>query len=134
MIRHPSIAAWVGLLAVVTGCSTGGRVSFIEKNNAVYITIGDTPVATYRYGPELVKPVLYPVKTLSGIPVTRAYPFEEVEGESRDNLTVYMEGKEDYKRGVYARAGYRKLAQLDNQLKIDDRYCDLRAYPKMVTP
>jgi hypothetical protein len=58
---------------------------FAERENAVDVFIGDRGVATYRYGPELVKPVIHPLKTLSGLTVTRAYPFEEFPEESHDH-------------------------------------------------
>ena len=84
MIRFSVVMMCIGLPALLTGCSNGsmgGNVRFIENNTSVDVRIGETTVATYRFGPELVKPALYPVKTLSGVQVTRAYPFEEIEGK-----------------------------------------------------
>jgi len=48
-----------------------------------------------------------------------------------DHLTVYIEEHEDFKREIYECAGYRKLARLEKQLKIDDSVYNLEMYRKM---
>ena len=47
-----------------------------------------------------------------------------------DHLTVYFEEHEEYKKELYERAGYKKIACLDNQLKIDDASYNLLVYRK----
>lgn len=68
-----------------SGCSSSDRVTFVEKENQVDVLIDNEPVASYRYGARLTKPILFPVYTPSGIKVTRGFPFENVEGESTDH-------------------------------------------------
>jgi hypothetical protein len=68
-----------------SGCSSSDRVSFVEKENQIDVLIDNEPVASYRYGSELTKPILYPVFTPSGIKLTRGFPFEKVEGEATDH-------------------------------------------------
>ena len=50
-----------------------------------------------------------------------------------NHLTVYMEEHEDYKRELYERAGYKKIAVLQNQLKIGDDPYTLFMYRKSFT-
>lgn len=68
-----------------TGCSRGAKVTFTQGDNKIDIRIDGTSVAEYRYTSDLVKPVLYPIRTLNGVIITRHFPFEEVEGESHDH-------------------------------------------------
>jgi hypothetical protein len=61
------------------------KVEFFEGHNRIDITIGDKPFTSYYYGGELTKPILVPVRTPSGIEVSRRYPLAEVEGGSMDH-------------------------------------------------
>ncbi len=66
---------------------TGGDeyFGFIEQEEKIKVLINGDNVVSYRYGEELTKPILWPVRTPSGIVVTRGFPFEKVEGESTDH-------------------------------------------------
>jgi hypothetical protein len=49
------------------------------------VTIDGKPFTDYVYGHYICRPCLYPVLTPTGQRLTRAYPFEDVEGENQDH-------------------------------------------------
>ncbi len=55
-----------------------------DKNKAV-VTIDGQLFTEYRYGHYACRPYLYPVLTPGGQGLTRAYPMEDVEGETQDH-------------------------------------------------
>ena len=86
MYRHGlSTACFIFTIICMTGCSNAPKVTFIQGENTIDIRIDGNSVAEYRYSPDLVKPVLYPVRTPGGIVMTRHFPFEEVDDESHDH-------------------------------------------------
>ncbi|MBW8035847.1 MAG: hypothetical protein FVQ79_09505 [Planctomycetes bacterium] len=64
---------------------SGPQVKFVQGEDKIDVMIGGELFTSYMYGGELTKPVLYPVKTPSGIKVNRGAPFEEIEGEKTDH-------------------------------------------------
>src|SRR5215471_9851291 len=50
------------------------------------ITIDGKPFTTFHDGTDVGKPYLAPVRSASGKVVTRGFPMEQIEGESRDHL------------------------------------------------
>jgi len=67
-----------------------------QISNAIDVSINGNPFTSYIYqldpskplaaeGVLLLKPVLYPLCTPSGIKITRGWPFEKIEGESQDH-------------------------------------------------
>ena len=85
MKRYCSSIAVLMVLAVTISCASSGKVEFIQKESQIDVMINGKVVTSYLYKPELTKPILYPVKTLSGIIVNRGYPFEKIKGESDDH-------------------------------------------------
>jgi hypothetical protein len=73
------------ILFFVSACVTGADIKFVQDTNKIDILIGGNLLTTYRYGSELTKPILYPVKSPSGIVLTRSFPFEIIPGESNDH-------------------------------------------------
>jgi predicted nucleic acid-binding Zn-ribbon protein len=73
------------VLFFVSACVTGADIKFVQDTNKIDILIGGNLFTTYRYGSELTKPILYPVKSPSGIVLTRGFPFEIIPGESNDH-------------------------------------------------
>jgi hypothetical protein len=73
------------ILFFVSACVTGADIKFVQDTNKIDILIGGNLFTTYRYGSELTKPILYPVKSPSGIVLTRGFPFEIIPGESNDH-------------------------------------------------
>ncbi len=67
----------------VFGCSSTPSVTFIEKENQIDVMIDGKLFTSYLYGPELPKPILYPVYSPSGEFMTRHFP--PLEGETQDH-------------------------------------------------
>ena len=75
----------VGFSVLVGGCSTAATVEFVKTDNKIDVMVGGKHFTSYLYGDELTKPVLFPVRTPSGVVVNRSYPLAEVQGESHDH-------------------------------------------------
>ncbi|HUT31755.1 MAG TPA: PmoA family protein [Sedimentisphaerales bacterium] len=73
----------VGPLAIGAG---GAKVELIRGENKVDVQIDGKLFTTYLWGDEAPKPELVPVRTPSGIEVTRRYPLTKLEGGSDDHL------------------------------------------------
>jgi hypothetical protein len=73
------------ILFFMAACVAGADIKFVQDNNKIDVLIGGKQFTTYRYGSELTKPILYPVKSPSGIVLTRGFPFEKIPGESNDH-------------------------------------------------
>jgi hypothetical protein len=82
MIRcHPWIAvAALSLMAVSPLC---GQVKIAPQVDRISVEIDGKPYCDFFLAPGGNKPYLYPLRTASGIVVTRHYPMEE--GETRDH-------------------------------------------------
>jgi len=72
------------------------RIQFKEGKYQIDVLIGGKPFTSYLHTPNpdkplvapgvfQTKPALHPVYSPSGVPLTRAYPFAEVPGESHDH-------------------------------------------------
>ncbi len=72
----------IGWLATAT-CSA--QVRFSRSEGEIGIQIDGRPFSTLHFGPRTTKPFLHPLRTADGTIVTRAYPMEDVEGESKDH-------------------------------------------------
>lgn len=82
-------------LAGFTALAAPPKVEFVEGKYQIDVKIGGKPFTSYLHtpNPEVVlpgsvlqtKPALHPVHGPSGIAMTRAYPFSEVAGESKDH-------------------------------------------------
>ena len=67
-------------------------VSFETGDHEVRVLIRDEPFTTLHFGEQWDKPFLYPLRTASGVTVSRGYPVEPREGEERDH---------DWHRGIW---------------------------------
>jgi hypothetical protein len=63
----------------------GAQVEFASGDKKIDVMVKEKLFTSYLYGEKLTKPSLFPVKTPSGITVTRGYPLEKIEGESKDH-------------------------------------------------
>ena len=61
------------------------RVEFIKSSDRIDVVIGGRPFTSYLHGGNLTKPVLVPVRTPSGIEVSRRYPLADTPGGSMDH-------------------------------------------------
>lgn len=75
----------VTILFFASVCMANENVRFVQDTNKIDILIGGNLFTTYQYGSELTKPILYPVKSPSGVMLTRSFPFEKIPSESNDH-------------------------------------------------
>ncbi|MEX2564606.1 MAG: PmoA family protein [Cyclobacteriaceae bacterium] len=61
------------------------QVSFVQTEEQINIMAGDKMVSSYKIGEDLLKPYLFPIRSPSGEVVTRGYPIQEIQGESKDH-------------------------------------------------
>ncbi len=81
--RHGMLFIVLLVLPIANVFAAG--VKFVQKQTQIDILIQGKPVTVWMSKPELTKPILYPVRTLGGVLLTRQFPFEKVEGESNDH-------------------------------------------------
>ena len=86
-------------LSAVGGCSEGPQVEFVKGNRKIDVMVGGNLFTSYlyegkRYEPVAVnekdggfvaKPILFPVRSPSGIVLNRSCPLVKVEGETTDH-------------------------------------------------
>jgi hypothetical protein len=91
-MRKPLVA----LLAMFTASLAGASRPASDDSQAVAVanrpadrrvdvSIGGQPFTSYIYPQSLEKPVLYPIRSASGVVVTRGYPLEPRPGEHTDH-------------------------------------------------
>lgn len=81
---HQGLALILLFLLTAAG-QPDGRVAFVEHEDRIDVLIDGSPVTSYRFSCEGLKPCLWPVRTRDGVIVTRGYPLQEVEGENTDH-------------------------------------------------
>ena len=74
------------LTAPVSAKQNTPKVAFTRGKNKIDVMIGGRLFTSYVYGDELPKPVMVPLRSPSGIEVTRRHPLVELEGGSMDHL------------------------------------------------
>ena len=82
MKRLSGVLAAVIAFAPVPALQAKPNVELVKSNDKVEVMIGGSLITQYLFGSELAKPVLVPVRTPSGIEVTRRYPLTELKGGS----------------------------------------------------
>lgn len=63
----------------------GAQVQFQQSAGQIDITIDGKPFGTFCFGEDAPKPYLSPLRAASGTIVTRRFPMEKIEGETRDH-------------------------------------------------
>jgi hypothetical protein len=61
------------------------EVKLTQQPDRIDIEIGGKPFSTFYIAGDAPKPYLHPLRAASGTVVTRKYPMEQVEGETRDH-------------------------------------------------
>jgi hypothetical protein len=82
-MEKPSL---VLLIVVVVAPALAANVELIEGKDRVDVKIDGKRFTTYCWGQDVPKPVLVPIRTPSGIEVSRRHPLTELEGGSDDHL------------------------------------------------
>jgi len=73
-------------LLLFTSPAASAQVEFENvQGDHIAITINGQAFSNFFYGPAYTKPFLAPLRTASGLVVTRHWPLENPEGESRDH-------------------------------------------------
>src|SRR5262245_37179295 len=82
-----TLAIWLTpmLLSAADGNGNGVQVIAKEAERRVDVLIGGKPFTAYIWPTTLKKPVLYPIRTAQGTPVTRGFPLEPRPGERVDH-------------------------------------------------
>ena len=80
------VVAVLTLAVMVLAAPTKPKVELVKGANKVDVMIGGKLFTSYVYGDELPKPVLVPVRTPSGIEVTRRHPLVKLRGGTDDHL------------------------------------------------
>lgn len=88
--RVGAIVGVVGVLAGTVWLAAGqntARVAIVANDGArrVDVTIDGKPFTSYIYPTTIKKPVLHPILTAKGTPVTRGFPLEPRKGERVDH-------------------------------------------------
>ncbi|MBY0507330.1 MAG: PmoA family protein [Bryobacteraceae bacterium] len=61
------------------------QVGVVAQKNQVDVTIDGQPYTTLYFGPDTTKPYLHPLRAASGKLVSRRFPMDNVDGESKDH-------------------------------------------------
>ncbi len=73
-----------GVLLLLAAASQA-QVSFRPSPGRIEISLQGRPYSNLYFGPEWPQPFVHPLRTVSGLTVTRGYPVDKIEGESRDH-------------------------------------------------
>ena len=73
------------VLALPLGAATGVEITVNESARRVDVTIDGKPFTSYIWPGTLKKPVLYPLRTAQGTPITRGFPLDPRKGERVDH-------------------------------------------------
>ena len=102
-MRRLVTAIVAGSLLLTVGCQVGPRVDFVEHDDKIEVVTSGQEFTEYLFGGRaytllegankgdhgfLAKPAFLPVRSPSGIVVTRGYPLLAVEGEKPEAVAV----------------------------------------------
>jgi hypothetical protein len=101
-VRHNFLSSILCII-VAAGCSgpvatevavpeAQAAVSFEQGTKQIQVLIDERPFTTFHYEETWDKPFLYPLRTASGMVISRGYPIEPREGEEQDH---------DWHRGIW---------------------------------
>jgi len=77
---------WIAVIGILLiGHAFAADVELVQKQNQIDIVIKGKTITTWVAKTEWTKPILFPVRTLSGTLITRGFPLEKIEGETTDH-------------------------------------------------
>ncbi|MBS1807173.1 MAG: PmoA family protein [Acidobacteria bacterium] len=78
---------WIALICLALLCSAVAQAQVVlkVKPNQITVEMDDKPFTTFHFGNDWPKPFLHPLRTPSGVVVTRGFPLEKIAGESSDH-------------------------------------------------
>ncbi len=80
-----TILASMALSTTMGQSNSSVKVNNLPSENKVDVLFDGELFTSYIYPENIMKPVLWPVKTAQGTVITRSYPLEKVEGERTDH-------------------------------------------------
>jgi hypothetical protein len=84
---HPSLFLYsLGLISGLVVSPAAAQVKITQGSDRMMIEIDGKPFTDFFTGADTRKPYLHPLRSASGKIVTRRYPMEMIEGESRDHV------------------------------------------------
>lgn len=84
----------VALLALAVGialathsavAADAGKLSIEKKADAIEVLLDGRPLTSLHFGPNWDKPFIYPLRSSSGVVISRGFPLEPRPGESNDH-------------------------------------------------
>jgi len=75
-------SGWLPLMLVFPLCA---QVRMIQGKDKISVEVNGKPFTEFFYGTDAPKPYLHPLRSASGIIVTRSFPMAKVEGETTDH-------------------------------------------------
>jgi hypothetical protein len=72
-------------LLILAAMPLAGQVKIAQGENKVSVEIDGKPFTEFIYGPDVMKPYLYPLRAPDGTVVTRPVPFNKEAGDSTDH-------------------------------------------------
>jgi hypothetical protein len=86
MLRFLRLAPFAPALLLFVSLAANCQVEFENvAGDHIAITIDGKPFSNFFYGPAYAKPYLAPLRTASGLILTRRWPLENAEGDSHDH-------------------------------------------------
>jgi len=85
MKRTTTVLIVLVLAISALGNQRAPKVEFIKGKNRIDVMVGGKRFTSYIYGNELTKPMMVPLRSPSGIVVTRREPLVEMKGGSQDH-------------------------------------------------
>jgi hypothetical protein len=84
-VKSIIVALSASIFALSAAKQPEAKVELVKDRDRIDVMVDETLFTSYLYGPELTKPVLVPVRTPSGIDVSRRHPLAQMEGGSTDH-------------------------------------------------
>jgi hypothetical protein len=85
LFRKIAVSSCLTVLALATAATAGAQVRFHKSTDRINVTIDSRSFTDFFVGPENPKPFLWPLRTESGVVVTRGFPIQSAPGESHDH-------------------------------------------------
>jgi len=82
---HLSLVFAAAFPATVRQAPAQSGFAFRQAPGKIEILLENKPFSNFYYGPEWTWPFLHPLRTATGLAITRGFPVEKVEGESQDH-------------------------------------------------
>ena len=73
------------LCLFLLSATVSAQVVCKQSPNTITVEIDGQPFTTFHYGNDWPKPFLHPLRTTSGVSITRGFPLETIAGESNDH-------------------------------------------------